>query len=300
MTVLGRRLLPDMLFVPGIDEAKVAKIWELDASAFVLDLEDAVAAERKAEARDVVVRELDRAARADAPPRYVRINGLTTPHALADLLAVVRPGLAGVLIPKVVGARDVQIVDWVVGQLERERGLPAGAVELLALLETAEGLANARAVAGSSSRLRCLCFGAGDLAADLGVALQPDAGSGELTAFVTALKAGLVIASREAGLEPPHDGVHLRFRDLDALRRTTESARSIGFFGRHAIHPEQIPVIREVFRPSPDEVRWARAVVDGFQAHEAVGNAAFAIDGEFVDYAVAARAQRLLRLDGTP
>lgn len=293
-----RHPIPDMLFVPGIDEAKLEKMWQLTSSGFVMDLEDAVAIERKPAARKLVGEHLDRAAAADDDGHrlYVRMNGLTTSHALADLRAVVRPGLIGLMIPKVASARDVQVVDWVVTQLEGERGMAPGRVELLASLESAQGLLNAREIARCSPRLRCLSFGAGDLSADLGVPLQHAESGTDVAAFVMALKAGLVIASREAGIEPPHDGAYTQYRNLEGLRRSTETDRAIGFSGRHAIHPDQVPVIAEVFRPSAEEVEWAERIVSGFQAQEAAGNASMTIGEDFVDYAIAARAEGLLEL----
>jgi citrate lyase subunit beta/citryl-CoA lyase len=295
---MPRKLIPSMLFVPGDDIHKLEKLWTLSADRFVLDLEDAVATNHKAMARELAVEQLNRADGQSERELYVRMNAVDTPHGLADLLAVVRPGLTGIVVPKVGSAADLQTLDWVITQLEVERGLTPGGVGLIAILESSRGIANALEIAKSTPRLMCLTFGAGDLSADLGVEVRDVDASPQRMAFIAALKAQLVVASSVAGLDPPHEGVHTVFRDLEGLRQTSEIAREIGFFGRHAIHPGQIAVIDEVFAPRPKDIEWAERVVAEFSKSEAAGSAAILVAGEFVDYAIAVRAQRILDLAG--
>jgi citrate lyase subunit beta/citryl-CoA lyase len=295
--LIVRKLVTSLLFVPADDLNKVEKLWSIDAPAFVLDLEDAVASSRKRRAREIVIDQLARVAESDGSRElYVRINAVDTALALGDVLAVTRPGLAGIQIPKVNAAADLQKVDWAVSQLELERGLPHGAIALIALLESARGLENALEIAQSTPRLTHLTFGAQDLAVDLGIDSRPSGATSEYTALITTLKTRLVVASAAAGINPPQEGVFADFRDLDGLRRASQTARSMGFFGQYAIHPAQIGVIEEVFSPREEDVQWAERVVNGFARSEAEGNAATVIDGEFVDYAIAARAQRVLTI----
>ena len=288
-----RPFLLDMLFVPAADERKLAKIPALDASAFILDLEDAVAESVKPAARgraSAAIAEHGSAARL-----WVRVNARDTAHFADDLAAVVVPGLAGIVLPKAESAEDVLGLAGLVDVLERRSGIAPGSVELIATIETVRGLAAVDAIASASPRLRCLGFGAGDFSLDLGLEWPAPHG---LSPTVVQAKAALVLASRKAGLEPPHDGVHPSFRDLDALRTEAEQARALGFVGKHAIHPDQIPVIRDVFRPSADELARAREVVEAFDRSERLGVANVAVDGKLVDYPVAERARRLLAAAG--
>ena len=289
-----RPLLVDMLFVPAGDRRKLAKLPELDATAFILDLEDAVAESAKAEAR---------ASGADAIASYrgaaqlwVRVNSTRTAHFAEDVEAVVVPGLAGIVLPKAESARDVLALAGLLDVLERRAALAAGLVEIIATIETVGGLAAVDEIAQASPRVRCLGFGAGDFSLDVGLEWPPP--GGRLSATVVNAKAALVLASRRAGLEPPHDGVHASFRDLDALRAEAAEARALGFVGKHAIHPAQIPVIREVFVPAPDELARAQELVDAFERDERRGVANVPVDGKLVDYPVAERARRLLAAAG--
>ncbi len=107
-------------------------------------------------------------------------------------------------------------------------------------------------------------------------------------------KAGLVQVSKQFQLEPPHDGASAEFRDLERLRAEAEQARALGFGGKHAIHPAQLPVIETAFRPSEAQIRWAHRVLEAFEQHTREGIGAFALDGRMVDAPVAQRARQLL------
>jgi len=284
-----RRPLVDMLFVPAADPRKLAKIPELDATALILDLEDAVAESAKAAARVKVAGAV--AGYRGAAELWVRVNARRTAHFAEDLETVVVPGLAGIVLPKAESAGDVLALAGLLDALERRAGIAAGTVEVITTIETVRGLSAVDEIAQASPRVRCLGFGAGDFSLDLGLEWPPSNG---LSATVVNAKATLVLASRRAGLEPPHDGVHADFRDLVALRIEAEQARALGLSGKHAIHPGQIPVIREVFVPDADELARARKIVDAFDRDERRGVANVPVDGKLVDYPVAERARRLL------
>ena len=222
----------------------------------------------------------------------MRVNALGTAHAYADLCAVVRPGLEGINLPKVERGSDLQTLDWILTQLERERGLPPKSIRVMATLETVEGVANVDGIASSGGRLDCLCFGAADFSRDLGLDWPlPD---GLLSPVVIAAKTALAFASRRFSLDAPHDGASAEFRNLERLRAEAVQARELGFGGKHAIHPVQVSVIEHVFQPSQQQLEWARRVLAGSEAATLEGRGAFALDGQMVDAPVVARAEQLL------
>lgn len=284
-------LLTSMLFVPGGDERKLAKLNQLRAPALILDLEDAVAESRKPEARRMVAAALG--AVTTSVPIWVRINPGPAEATVADLDAIVGPRLAGVVVPKTESASDVARVDWYLTALEAARDLEPGSIHLMANIESVRGLDRTEEIAASSPRLECLIFGAGDFSLDAGLDWPPANG---VSPLVLAAKQRLVIASRVAGILPPHDGVYPMFRDHEGLRVEAEQAQAIGMFGKHAVHPEQIPVIDAVFTPSDERLARAREIIAAFDASEAGGVGNIDVGGQFIDYPVAHRAKALLEL----
>jgi len=284
------RPLRTMLYVPGGEPRKLARVPELGADALILDLEDAVAIGVKAEARKWVAEVIDEHGADRA--LFVRVNDAGTDMLLDDLQAVVRPGLSGIVLPKVADPEQLRALDAIVTLLEAQRHLAAGSVAVIGIIENAAGVMRVREIAMATPRLRCLSFGAGDLSLDLALPWpRPQGGVGPALLHA---KAELALASAAAGLEPPHDGVYPKLRDPDGLRAECEQARELGFFGKHVIHPEQVPIVEEVFQASEDEIAAARRLLDTFEANERAGSAAFQLDGVLVDYPVAERARRLL------
>jgi citrate lyase subunit beta/citryl-CoA lyase len=255
------------LFAPGHNEKLLRRVFEAGADVVMLDLEDAVPPHAKQQARAMVAEVLvDREA-------WVRINAVGTELAAADLEAVAGFA-AGIRIPKVESPADVE---WV-----RER---APDTPLICAIETARGLMAAPEIA-TVPGVRHLSLGGVDLRRDLG------ATDGNLQTLYA--RSHLVVVSRAAGLDPPIDSVYARLDDDEGLREQAEFARSLGFFGKSAIHPRQLPVLHAVFTPSSDELDWAQTVLDAFDA--AGGEAVKLADGEFVDLPVAERARRLLKV----
>lgn len=239
----------------------------MGADAVLLDLEDAVPLELKSRARTMVA---EVAANRSC---WVRINKPMTDDCARDLQAL--EGLvAGLRLPKVESGSDVA---WVA-----ER---APHVRLDCTIESARGIVAIHEIA-SAEACASISYGSLDLAADLGIA-----GGALETLFA---RSSVVVAARAAGKPPPSDGVHALIDDDDGLRREADEARRLGFFGKSAIHPRQVPIINEVFTPSPGECAWANRVLMAF---EASGGAATRLpDGQFVDAPVAERARQLLRL----
>lgn len=274
-----------LLFAPGNHARRVEKCLTLGADAVILDLEDAVADAEKSATRAVVVQALGRPRRSQG---YVRVNSLGTPWALGDFLAVVAPGVDGIVLPKVESASDLRTGEWLIESLERERGLPAGSIDLIPIIETAAGFANLAAIAAAARRTRRLAFGAGDFTLDIGLTWSAE--ETELLPY----RSQLVVQSRAAGLEPPLDTVWVSLDNPEGFQRSAQRASSLGFQGKLCIHPDQVPVVNASFAPTPRELAQARRVIEAFEQAQREGLAAIQVDGQFVDYPILYRAQRLV------
>ena len=272
------------LFVPGHRQKMIDKAPGRGADALIYDLEDAVPPDEMDAARRNVGAALDAAK--EGPRRFVRIHGAGHGAMDGDLRAVVRPGLEGLVLPKVDRPEDVTAVDRSLTERESEAGMRPGCVRLAAMIESAVGLIQAPAIAASSPRLVALMFGAEDFAVDLGLFSFRE---GELMSYA---RSALVVAAASARLEPV-DKVYLDFRDPDGLARETQAARGLGFSGKTLIHPAQIEVVHRVFRPTDAEVESARRVVEAFEAAPEAGT--MAVDGRMVDLPVVKRARWILR-----
>lgn len=271
------------LYVPGDQPARLQRASERGADALIIDLEDSVAPSAKDDARTHAGRWITAASRSSGPV-WVRVN---PGQAAADIAATVWPGVTGVVVPKAEPALLVQVGE-LLGQREPEIGLPAGALAMLALIETAAGLLAAPAIA-AAERVARLGLGEADLAAELN--LRPGPGREELMP----LRLQIVLASAAARIAAPVAPVATNFRDLSALRESTHTALRLGFRARTAIHPAQLPVINEVFTPSAAEVSQAQQVVTAFEAAERDGSGVITGgDGEMVDVAVIRSAREVL------
>ena len=280
------RLLRSFLFVPGHQARRIAKALDSPADAVIIDLEDAVPpAEKEAARANAAAALADRG----APVVFVRVNGAGDSGCLDDVLALTRPGLAGIVLPKAESAAQLHALDWALSQLEPRHGLTPGTVELLPLVESARGVEDAPEIATATGRVRRLAYGVADYSLDLG--LQPDPGE----AGLAYLRARLVHASRAAGREPPIDSVVVEIRDLERLRESALRARALGLGGKLCLHPDQVPVVNEVFGPTAEELARARAIVAAYDAARERGEAAVTVEGAFVDAPVAEKARRLLR-----
>ena len=290
---MAASVLRSFLFAPGNHPRRVEKALSLGADAVILDLEDAVAVGEKVATRKTVVEALSK-------PRtckgYVRVNAIGTQWCLGDVMEAVRRGVDGIVLPKVESAADLRTIDWLIANLERERGLPPGRIDLMPIIETAAGFSRLDRIFGARSlkdyqgpwRVKRMAFGAADFASDVGMTWT--VGEEELAEP----RARIVIASRAAGIEPPIDTVWVRLDDAAGLRASVERSLRLGFQGRMCIHPDQVTVVNEIFTPSPEEAVRAKKIVDAFKAAEASGLAAIQVDGAFVDYPVFHRAERVL------
>jgi citrate lyase subunit beta/citryl-CoA lyase len=262
------------------------------ADAAILDLEDAVAITAKPAARGAVRAALERPRQCRA---YVRVNAFDTPFCFGDLHAVIGGTLDGIVLPKLEDAGQLLAVDWMIGNLEAERGLPAGGIDLMPIVETARGLVALRdlaraAAALPSGRVRRLAFGAGDYTTDLGITwtLHEDE--------LTPARSECVLASRAAGLEPPIDTVFIELRETAAFEASCARGAVLGFQGRLCIHPDQIAPANAAYSPPDAEITRARRIVEAFAEAEAGGLASIQVDGRFVDYPIVQKAERILAI----
>ncbi|MDO9405814.1 MAG: CoA ester lyase [Polaromonas sp.] len=274
-----------LLFVPATSERKIGKAFASDADGVIIDLEDAVALSEKAAARAALAGLLP----SPLPlPCWIRINAMSTPFCHLDVTACVRARVTGIVLPKAEAPSDIQAIDWLMSQLEAECGLPDRSVGLIAIIETARGLVKVDDIAAASPRLVRLMFGAIDLAADMSVSTNDADGATAQARFA------ITRASRAAGLAAPLDTAFTDITGLEELEATTRRARAMGYAGKSCIHPCQVAVVNQVFSASPQELAWARDVVQAFEKAESQGLAAFKLQGEMIDYPVVERARKLL------
>lgn len=266
------------LYVPASEERLIHKALASEADAVVLDLEDAVAPNRKLQARENVARTLKQEY---GKPIFVRINAPGSELAGLDLEVASGPNLYGLRVPKAESPDAIrELGDWL--------DLHGRDTKLQLLIESALGVESAFELARSSWRVIGIGLGEADLKADLGV--QDDAG-------LAYARSRIVVASRAAGLSAPIQSVYTNVKDPVGLRESTEVGKRLGFVGRSAIHPAQVAVINEVFTPTDEEMREAETLLARLENAEDVGTGAFALDdGRFVDRAVAESARLMLEL----
>jgi citrate lyase subunit beta/citryl-CoA lyase len=275
------------LFAPGNHARKVEKVFDCGADHVILDLEDAVAKAEKVATRATVVEALKRPRRGGA---YVRVNGFNTEFCYGDAVAVVGLGLDGIILPMAESREQIVAFDWLVGSLERERGLKVGGIDIIPIVETGKGIANARAIAAAGTRVKRMAFGAGDYTLDMNM---------EWTLAESELehaRAEMVVASRAAGLEAPIDTVWVHIKDLDGVANSAKRARQLGFQGKMCIYPPQVERVNAAFTPTEKEIDFAKRVVAAFEKAEREGSSSIQLDGYFIDYPIVYKAQRTLDL----
>jgi citrate lyase subunit beta / citryl-CoA lyase len=290
------------LATPASSEQMCEKATRAGADLVFLDLEDACAPPVKEAARGTAVNaltELDWG----TTVRAARINGLETEWCYGDIVELVagaRDKLDVIIVPKVRSARDVWWVDVLLTQLEAKLRL-VRPITLEALIEEADGLLNVGEIARASPRLEALIFGAGDLSASLRSRVDGNFDpAGEYPGdFWHAVRIQILTAARAANIDAI-DSPYPAFRDLEGYRRSATQASLLGFDGKWAIHPAQVPVANSVFTPGPQEVADAKSMIDDYRRAEASGVGAVGRDGKLVDAALMRLAHNVLRRAGAP
>ncbi len=269
------------LYVPGDRPDLYAKAAESGADVVILDLEDAVVPAHKNDARASVCSWLPYA---EPGSVEVRVNAVGTPWVADDLESLADlPALRAVRVPKVESAADVRAAAEL---------LAAPQAGISCLIESARGVESAFEIATAHPRVASIGLGETDLASDMGVASDLGGSGGEALGWC---RSRLVVAARAAGLEPPAMSVYPHVDDLDGLARSCHRGRDLGFRGRAAIHPRQVPVIRDAFRPGPDEVADAQLLINALAQGIDAGRGVVALpDGRMIDAAMIGRARRIL------
>jgi len=265
------------LFVPADSERKITKALDSDADAVILDLEDSVAPDMKATARDIL-KGLPK--RSNGPEWWVRVNPLGSEFHKDDLTLIGSAYVHGIVLPKAESGADV------IQLAHRTGNIPIHAI----VTETAASLFGLLSYRDPKSPLAAMSWGAEDLSAALGASSKQEAG-GDLS-FTYKLARSLCLAGAVAAGVQPVDGIFADFKDTKGLKTEAEAARRDGFTGKLAIHPAQVPIINAAFTPSADDVRHAKEVVAAFEAHPKAG--VLSVGGKMVDRPHLMQARRIL------
>lgn len=283
------------LFAPGSDDAVMRKALVAGADAVILDLEDSVAADRKEQARGTISDLLEDARIAssagadDAPEVHLRVNRSADGYAIEDLRLAIAPLVRAVRLPKADSAEMIRSASRALSDLERAAALDEGSIRLYPTIESARGVMNCQEIAAADPRVASLVFGEADLMADIGAA-------GDTALATLVPRSMLVLASRAEAIGPPIDGAFTDLTDAQGLKDAALRARSLGMFGKSAIHPRQLGIIHDAFSLSSAEIRWAEEVMAAAAEAERSGAGVTVLRGEMIDRAVVGRARGLLGL----
>jgi citrate lyase subunit beta / citryl-CoA lyase len=278
-------------FVPGANEKMLVRSLATNADSLVLDLEDAVTPDRKADARAIVagwLKDVD----FGRQERTVRMNPLNTPWGLEDLRVTMAHPPDAYVVPKVRTLADIQAVDAAIGRLEADYGHPPNEVGLILVsTETPQGVLNLPTFT-QCRRVVALSWGAEDLAAAIGSRRNRDEHGEYLDVFKYCRTHTLLCAT--AGDVQPLDTVYVDIKNLDGLREECRLSAWMGYTGKITIHPDQIPVVNELFTPSSEEVALANELLAEFDAAQRSGRMAFSFRGQMVDVPHLNQARRIL------
>lgn len=284
-------LLRSWMFVPGHRQRMIDKAMGLSVDAIMLDIEDGVAPGEKESARTLIGGALGRESPPNSPARFVRINDIGHARMDADLKAVLRKGLNGLVLPKVDTPEEVLKVEAILKKREPELGMSAGAVRLLVAIESPKGLLNAPTIAACSPRVIGLMFGAEDFGRELGL---PTSREAEARDMIYA-RSAMVVAAASAHVQSV-DGVWVDLKDTEGLWGFARQSRRLGFSGMSLIHPSQIDPINSVFSPTPEEVDYAQQVVKAYEEAVARGDGSISFGGQLIDRPIVERARRTLEM----
>jgi citrate lyase beta subunit len=275
-----------LLYMPGDDRRKIEKATTLGVDSICMDMEDGVAANKKAAARSVVaqaMKELD----FGNSECCIRINSIGSGLEKRDLVAALAAEPNSIVVPKIESAEQVRWVSERIELYELTSRLNIGSIRMLIGVETPKGILNLREIAEADSRLEAIIFGAEDYAASVG-ATRTKEGIEVLYA-----RSAVVTACAANDLQAI-DMVYIDFRDLEGLRVEAEQGAALGFSGKQIIHPNQVLPVQEAFTPSDEAIEYAKRVVESFKASEKEGKGAYALDGKMIDMPLLKNAQKVL------
>lgn len=281
------RLRRTMMFVPGANAAMLRDAPLYGADSVMFDLEDAVSLNEKDSARTLVhfaLKTFDYS----AIETVVRINGLDTVGAL-DIEAMVLAGVNVIRLPKTETAQDIIDVAAVITQVEEENDLPVGTTKMMAAIESAEGVLNARDIATASDRLIGIALGAEDYVTNMKTRRYPD---GQELLFARSM---ILHAARAAGIAAI-DTVFSDINDTDGFIAETTRIKQLGFDGKSVINPRQIPLVNGIYAPSKAEIQQAKEVIWTIREAESKGSGVISLNGKMVDKPIVERAERVVAL----
>jgi citrate lyase subunit beta/citryl-CoA lyase len=265
------------LACPAHSLKMMTKAATSEADEVIFDLEDGCGVSQKIPARKTLIEALQ-TLDFKGKIRAFRANGVHTKFFDGDVKEVVEAAGANIdvlVLPKIHAASDIQFVDGLLSEIERRKNLPPGRIKLEALIESAKGVLHAEEIASASTRLVALIFGSADYAGDMGI-------RGAISEQVYIYpRSKIVAAARAAGIQAI-DGVTFQFRDLEQCERDARTALEMGFDGKWAIHPDQLPVINRVFTPSAEEISRAKEILD---LHKESGSGVIVYQDQMVDEA---------------
>jgi len=279
-------LMRSLLFVPGNRPDMLEKSISLGADVLVPDMEDSVPIGKKSAARETISDMLPRLAGNDRRI-VVRVNSLDTGMLEMDLESALGPSTFGINVGKVESEWDVRQIEKILYRIEGNKSLGYGSTRLIVFIESAKAVLNAESILGCSPRIIAAAFGAEDFTVDMDVERTENGTEVFLPRAMTAM------AAVSVGITPL-DVVYTNFRDSDGLQRDIKVGQSLGYKGKFAIHPSQIPLINDSYTPSSSMVDYARRVVEVFNEAENKGRGATSLDGQMIDVPVVKRAQKVL------
>jgi len=279
------------MFVPGHRQKMIDKALGLDADAIMLDIEDGVAPNEKDTARKNIADSLGREKAPRTPARFVRINAIGHTRMDADLEAVVRSGLEGLVCPKVDTVDEVRTIDAILNRKEQLNRLEKGSVKLLIAIESPRGLLNAAAIAAACPRIIGIMFGAEDFGREIGL---PAVREGEARDLIYA-RSSIVIAAASAHVQAI-DGVWVDLNDTAGLLAFAKQSRQLGFSGMSCIHPAQVQAINNTFSPTAEEIDYCQRVLRAFEEANARGDGTIAFGGQLIDRPIVERARRTVEM----
>lgn len=280
--------IKSFLFVPGNRDSWLEKVPSAGADALIVDLEDSVPAANKVQARGIAAARIGWLAQ-QGQRVYVRINRSPHLYDFDDIVAIMKPGLEGVVISKPIGPEDVDCASMMLSEAEMRAGIPIGTTKLVPLLETARALQFAYEIA-LRPRVAAI-VGATAKNADVARALgYVWSAEGRESLY---FKSRAVMAARAAG-KLAIGGLWQQVHDLEGLRKSAELERALGMSGELVLHPSNVAIVNEIYSPSASEIAYFEGMIAAFEAAEAEGRAAVVYDGEHIDTAHVKTAREIL------
>lgn len=279
------RLLRSLIFVPGNNTRFINKAKNLNADIICLDLEDSVPDSEKDKARELVREELSDKFMNEV---YVRINAPNTQYIEDDIKSIVRQGLSGIVIPKVNSANEIRKIAELIKSLEEKEGLKEESIELIPSIENAIGVVNAYNIASSSERVTAVIFGIFDLLHDLGVEYDEN----DFISYIYP-RAKVALDAKAANVYAI-DSIWQKIDDREGLIRDAKFGMKLGYNGKSIIHPSQIDIVHDIFKPSKEEIEWAKRIVNALEEAKRAGKGAIRLEGKMIDEVHYKRAKALL------